>query len=241
MSYTDFKSNVLGKVVGDGQCVALSDAYAEYLNPGVQPYGGLPALGSDGGAKDLAGTNNEFFSWIANDVNNPNQVPSQGDIMVFGSTPAAGYTNSFDNPYGHTGICDSASSSGYELLQQNAPNEGEAVNVTYYPWNFRPCLGWLVPLHPSTTTTTTTTTLTTTTDTTSTSQSTSSSTSSTTTYIDSPALKNVIPGTTVSSTPKTFSKAKTKLTTSTSRVPEPSQPSAGFWATLIKILEFWKW
>ena len=148
MSYQDFKNSVLGTVVGDGQCVSLvvnnSRAYSEYLFPGVS----WPTIFAPvSGARQLFGdANAQYYQAIANDHNNPNQVPEQGDVMVFDATPQAGYTNSFNNPYGHTGICESADSSGYFLLQQNSPTEGAAVNVTHYPWNYRPCIGWLRPV-----------------------------------------------------------------------------------------------
>lgn len=146
MSYSDFKSSVLGKKIGDGECVALvvntPQAYVENLYPGVSWPNIISPVGS---AKDMAGKSNSYLTWVPNDHNNPNQVPQQGDIMVFGATPASGYTNTFNNPDGHTGVCDSASPSGYALLQQNAPAFGQAANVTNYPWRFRPCLGWYHP------------------------------------------------------------------------------------------------
>lgn len=147
MSYQDFKTRVMGKIIGSGQCVSLIDdnsqAYVEYLFPGVS---WTSVLAPVVGAKDLAGHGNSYLQWIPNDHNNPNQVPEQGDIMVFDATPQTGYTNTYNNPYGHTGICDSADSNGFSLLQQNAPSSGQAVNVTHYGWKFRPCLGWYHPL-----------------------------------------------------------------------------------------------
>lgn len=149
MNYQDFKSRVVGRIIGDGQCVSLindnSSAYVEYLFPGVNWTSVMAPVVS---AKQLAGKSNSYLQWVANDHNNPNQLPSQGDIMVFDATPQAGYTNSFNNPDGHTGVCESASSSGYTLLQQNAPRSGDPVNATFYPWKFRPCLGWYRPLTP---------------------------------------------------------------------------------------------
>lgn len=145
MTYAQFKASVLGKVIGDGQCVALihnnAQAYTECLFPGVTWTSILPSVV---GAKDLAGHSSKYVTWVVNDHSNAKQLPVQGNIMVFGATPAAGYTNTFANPYGHTGVCDSASSTGYTLLQQNAPNSGQAVNITTYSWKFRPCLGWFV-------------------------------------------------------------------------------------------------
>jgi hypothetical protein len=148
MSYATFKANVLGKHIGDSQCVALvvnnPQAWAEVLYPSVvwtnifAPVVGARQLFSD--------ANPAYFTPIANDHNNPSQIPQQGDIMVFDATPHVGYTNTFVNPYGHTGLCDSADASGYNLLQQNAPASGAPVNVTHYAWNVRPCIGWLRPV-----------------------------------------------------------------------------------------------
>jgi len=147
MSYTSFKSGVLGKIIGDGQCVSLvvnnSRAYIEFLFPGVSWTQIIPPVQS---AKQMARKGNQYLQWIANDHNNVNQLPSQGDIMVFGATPAPGYSNTYSNPDGHTGICDGADAGGYNLLQQNSPNFGSPANVTRYAWKFRPCLGWYHPL-----------------------------------------------------------------------------------------------
>lgn len=151
MSYTAFKSQVLGKVIGDGQCVSLivnnSGAYVEYLYPGtnwttiIQP---VPD------ARLMAGKSNNYLHWVPNDHNNPNQVPRQGDIMVFDATPATGYTNPTVNPAGHTGICESADADGYVLLQQNSPAYGSPVNTKQFAWRFRPCMGWYTPQNTQT-------------------------------------------------------------------------------------------
>lgn len=150
--YQNFKAGVLGRVIGDGQCVSLvvnnSNAYIEALYPGVN---WTTIIAPVEGAKDMAGKGNSHLQWIANDHNNPNQVPVQGDILVCGATPAAGYTNTFNNPYGHTGIVDAADANGYSLLQQNSPSAGSPANVKQYPWKFRPVLGWYHPITSGTT------------------------------------------------------------------------------------------
>lgn len=146
-SYQAWKATVLGQVIGDGQCVALvvnnSRAYVEYLWPGVSwttiiaPVVGARSL--------LEAANPAYFDVVYNDHNDPNQLPPVGAIMVFDATPQAGYSNTFVNPYGHDGLNDGADSNGVNLLQQNAPATGAAVNITHYGWKVRPCLGWLVP------------------------------------------------------------------------------------------------
>ena len=146
--YLDWKPTVLGKVIGDGECVALvvntPQSYVEALYPGIKWQTIIPSVPS---AKDLFGDANEaYFQTITNDHANVYQLPLQGDIMVFGATPAAGYTNNFVNPDGHCGVCDSATPTGYTLLQQNSPSSGSPANLKEYPWNFRPCLGWLRPV-----------------------------------------------------------------------------------------------
>ena len=150
--YETFKSSVLGKVIGDGQCVALvvnnSNAYVEALFPGVNWTTVMAPVSS---AFQLAGRGNAYLQWIPNDHNDPNQLPEQGDIGVSGPTPQAGYSNTFPNPDGHCWIFDSATPSGYGALQQNAPAFGQSVNVTEYAWKFRPVLGWYHPVTPGTT------------------------------------------------------------------------------------------
>jgi hypothetical protein len=150
--YPAFKNDVLGQKLLTVQgitnpygveCVTLGWAYANYLFPDVSIKDTI-TLGNANTLGSYANAN--YFQKIMNDVNDINQVPQQGDIMVFGGTPAPGYTNQFTNPDGHTGIYDGPAPGGYNLLQQNAPNSGASVNVTAYNWKFRPCLCWLRPI-----------------------------------------------------------------------------------------------
>lgn len=149
--YQAWKNLVVGggaPPVGDGQCVSLivnnSRAYVEALFPGASWPAIVVPLGPNGGAKDLH-CNTPYFTWVPNDAGNPNQLPPQGAVMVFSETPYSGYTNTYPNPYGHTGVCDEADASGYSLLQQNAPDFGQGPNITRYSWKFRHCEGWFVP------------------------------------------------------------------------------------------------
>lgn len=150
--YQSWKAAVINRRIGNGECVALivnnSNAYVEALFPGVN---WTQIIAPVVGAKDMAGKGSQYLQWIVNDHNNPNQVPIQGDIMVFGATPAAGYTNGYSNPYGHTGVCERADANGYDLLSQNTPTTGAPATIRNYPWRFRPCLGWYRPLTPGTT------------------------------------------------------------------------------------------
>jgi len=147
MSYAAFETGMLNRTTGididgsgDFDCVDIPKAYAEYLFPGVS---WVTTIGY-GNAKDLH-PNPVYFTKVANDVNNPNQLPPVGAIMVFDYTPKPGYTNQFDNPDGHTGTCHSADSSGYTLLQQ-ASGTGKKPWLEYHNWKYRPCLAWYIPI-----------------------------------------------------------------------------------------------
>ena len=146
MAYQDFKNQMLARTVGldidgsgDFDCVDIAKAYALNL------YGNFTTIIGYGNAVDLWGKISEtYFTKIANNPADPNQLPLQGDIMVFGATPKVGYTNQYNNPYGHIGVCDAVNGSGYTLLQQ-ASGTGNKPWLQYQPWNFRPCLGWYRP------------------------------------------------------------------------------------------------
>ncbi|MGH7238165.1 MAG: hypothetical protein ACREGF_06540 [Candidatus Saccharimonadales bacterium] len=125
-----------------GQCSQVPVSWAMAVFPGVAWSALLPEVGSNGGVDEWAGKSTKYFTWIENNHADVNQLPLQGDIMVFGATPAKGYSNTFSNPDGHTGVCDSATPTGYTIVQQNAPNFGESVNDSSYPWKLNPCLGW---------------------------------------------------------------------------------------------------
>jgi hypothetical protein len=148
MAYADFKTQMLTRTTGldidssgDFDCVDIAKAYAQNLFPGV----GWVTLVGYGNAKDLWGRINEnYFTKIPNDPKDANQLPLPGDIMVFDKTPIAGYSNQFDNPYGHVGVCDTADKSGYNLLQQ-ASGTGKKPWIGYAQWNYRKCLGWYRP------------------------------------------------------------------------------------------------
>lgn len=147
-NFQAWKNSVLGqvldtdKVAADkGQCSQVPISWAETVFPGISRADLLPSAGS-GGVDQWAGKSTKYFTWIENNHADVNQLPLQGDILVFGATPAKGFTSAFKNPDGHTGVCDTASSTGYTLVQQNAPNYGESVNDSSYPWKLNPCLGW---------------------------------------------------------------------------------------------------
>lgn len=128
-----------------GQCSQVPISWAEVLFPGVPWSKLLPLANGNGGVDTWAGRSTDYMTWIENNTSDKNQLPMVGDIIVIGATPAKGYTSTFKNPQGHTGVVKSASVSGYTLIQQNSPALGSGVNDTSYPWNHFPVLGWFRP------------------------------------------------------------------------------------------------
>lgn len=146
--YQAFRTYALGRgldidgAYGD-QCVDVDLAYGEYLFPGVSYNTVFPPRPQ---AKLLFDAYNPtYFTQVINDHSNPNQLPQQGDVMVFDATPAAGYSNVFSNPAGHTGVCDSASPREYTLLMQDGTQPNGKTFLQTQGWKFRPCIGWLHP------------------------------------------------------------------------------------------------
>lgn len=149
--YQGWRNTVLGQkitqVAGETnpygvQCVTLVWDYVHILFPTILLKNSISLGNAD---TVFANSNPVLFAKVINDHNNVNQLPIQGDIVIFDKTPIKGYTNTFSNPNGHIGICESSSSGGYSLLQQNAPNEGQNINIAEYSWKYRPCIGWLRP------------------------------------------------------------------------------------------------
>lgn len=142
--FQQWKNNTLGQGwdidgSGDWDCVDMAKSWAVFL------YGDWVNTIGYGNAKDLFyGASDYYFDKIVNDVNDPNQLPQQGDIMMFDATPHAGYTNTYNNPYGHTGVLDSADGNGYTIIAQ-ASGTGQVAHLDTKPWKYRPCIGWLRP------------------------------------------------------------------------------------------------
>lgn len=146
--FSTWKNSVIGVGLDidhayQNQCVDVVLSWGQVLFPGIPWNVVFPPVPD---AKDLfANCNKKYFTPIVNNHDDPNQVPEQGDIMVFGPTPEPGYSNQFLNPAGHTGVCDSATSEGYMLVQQDGSNPKGKTFEAFAVWKFRPCTGWLTP------------------------------------------------------------------------------------------------
>lgn len=146
--FTTWKNSVLGVGIdidhafGD-QCVDVVLSWCQAVYPTVS-WGTFFNTGIN--AKDLYNSANlTYFERISNDHSNPNQLPEQGDIAVFGPSPQTGYTSIFTNPDGHCGVVDSADTGGIWLIQQDGSNPVGVTFEKYRSWHYTECVGWLRP------------------------------------------------------------------------------------------------
>jgi GH25 family lysozyme M1 (1,4-beta-N-acetylmuramidase) len=103
------------------QCVDLVDQYAQDIF-------GVPwnvCVGGVTGARELLDVVPDAY-WIRidNDPNDPNLIPQQGDVIVFGG--------SVQNKWGHTLVCDTADHNGFWGVQQ----DGFAPPVIFVDGNY---------------------------------------------------------------------------------------------------------
>lgn len=77
----------------------------------------------------------QFFDKIANNTNDPNQLPLKGDVIVWEA--------SFSPPSGHTALVISATPSGITVLEQNGNNPGGVAYIKTRNWSG--ISGWLRP------------------------------------------------------------------------------------------------
>lgn len=77
----------------------------------------------------------QYFDRIANDKNDPNQLPQKGDVIVWDA--------SFSPPWGHTALVIGADASGVTVLEQNGNNPGGSAYIKKRGWTG--VSGWLRP------------------------------------------------------------------------------------------------
>lgn len=112
------------------QCVDFFNYYYQYVT-GLNPYS--QGLGVEG-AKDLANCRPSGLTWIANDPNNLNQLPENGDIIIMDGRWG------FGGGYGHVGVSDGTDSNTVRMVDETPSNP---VQARTYSW--RNVVGWFVP------------------------------------------------------------------------------------------------
>lgn len=115
-----FVTTNLGQRVGDGQCVALIEAWLDAL--------GKPRIG--GNAKDLLDIAPTASYAIFR--NNPTNFPMAGDIVVWDGSWGAGY--------GHTGVVCYANVMHLVVFEQNDPYGSGCLVATH---DYSGVAGWL--------------------------------------------------------------------------------------------------
>ena len=115
------------------QCWDVSARYArEVVGCPSFPTG---SGGAEGLFRIFANPIPQYFDKIANNPNDPNQIPQPGDVIVWQS--------SFSPPYGHTAVVISCDSSGPTVLEQNGNNPGGVAYIKKRNWVG--VSGWLRP------------------------------------------------------------------------------------------------
>ena len=123
----DYVATLAGRVIGSGQCYALTSQYAAYIDP--QHIGG----GLVGGmaAADI-GKDYPWDKWGWEVVNNPKYSDLRpGDILNFKRGGKIGFYGPADATWGHTGIIGNVMGNNqFEFYDQNPG----AVKKTVIPW-----------------------------------------------------------------------------------------------------------
>lgn len=142
--FQSWKNSVVGAGLDvDGaygkQCVDVALSWGMACFPGISWSSLFPPVPS---AKDMyENYNPTYWDRVANNHSDPNQVPPQGAVAIFGPAPQAGYTSTYANPDGHVGIVDHTDSNYIYLVQQQP---GGVTTLQARPWRYTELKGWLI-------------------------------------------------------------------------------------------------
>lgn len=113
------------------QCVDFFNFYYQFIT-GRSPFQDASGVA---GAKDLWSVNWPNFTKVANNPNDPNQLPPQGAILIYdGALPGSG-------GYGHVAVVDYATTSQVMVWDQNWG--GQYVHHQFHGWTGHE-IGWLI-------------------------------------------------------------------------------------------------
>lgn len=151
MDYNFWKTKILNQFITEVQgitnpngiqCVTVDWSWADFLFPNISIRDSI----TTGDARTLfAAASPSLFTKVKNSGVHPDTDPAQGDIAVYGPTPALGYTNTYPNPDGHTGIVDSWDANGVYLVQQDGSHQELPTQIKYRPYSYAPLIGLLRP------------------------------------------------------------------------------------------------
>lgn len=143
MYFEDWVAQALGGGFGRGvdvdgaygyQCWDLTAHYAANVC-GSTTYPYLRTY--TGSAKDVyryfGAMNSDYFTRIANESGNTDQLPQAGDIIVY------------DGNDGHIEVVLGANSEGVDVIFQWGSTPAVGIQRTFRPWGDLRCLGWLRP------------------------------------------------------------------------------------------------
>lgn len=114
------------KDVADDYCITLFGGWIHTIRPG-------------NGKDVFNNANPDFFIKVANNPNDPNQVPPRGAIINWGASRAV--------PEGHVAVVESADGNGVTVIQQDGYVQYAArrVRLPYRLANGAMVVGWLIP------------------------------------------------------------------------------------------------
>lgn len=118
-----------------GQCWDLAAHYAREVV-------GCPSLptvtgGAEGVYTRFAAPIPDYFTKVANNPSDANQLPPAGALIVYGPTSG--------NRYGHIEVVMGANASGVDVILQDGFNPTRGPFRDFRRWGTLPTLGWLVP------------------------------------------------------------------------------------------------
>jgi hypothetical protein len=145
MNHEGFKKKYLGKLfdfdkVAGPQCADVAKAYVQEVHGKIwRAFEGYPNI--NGGVINafLNYPNcfiyEEDYKLVENNASDANQIPKQGDIIIWGDYELTG-------PEGHIAVVDSANKQGFVSIDQNW-NDGRGLQTKLVHHNYRGILGWL--------------------------------------------------------------------------------------------------
>lgn len=136
--YTLWRASAIGRAMNPDnyagyQCKDVIDDYAQFLWAGKS---WRETVKPNDAAFVFDGAPDEYWDKIENDPYNYNQLPQQGDVIIWNGWAS--------NPAGHIAVVDTADVNGVTVVEQDGFAQTPA-KLKYWGWNVLQCRGWLRP------------------------------------------------------------------------------------------------